>query len=112
MVQAPQQEPIIATNTGEMLLLLGLYINHDVQLVTDLARIIRFQLLFHLPKCDSLDEAAASASEAAVSKVCPFPSSLLQNMTCQDLHSFLFEPWQQTPRMLGMCSMQPGKSLV
>ena len=38
-----------------MLLLLGVHIYNDVQLVTDLARVIRFQLLYHLPRAGRSD---------------------------------------------------------
>ena len=66
VMQLPQKEPEISTHCAEMLMLLGLHIYHDVQLVTDLARVVRFLLLFHLPRCGSGDD---SASEQAVDKV-------------------------------------------
>lgn len=37
----------------EMLMLLGMHTYNDPQLVTELARVVRMQLLYHLPRLGS-----------------------------------------------------------
>lgn len=62
-------EPEIGRECHEMLLLLGMQVYHDVQLVVDLTRVVRFQLLYHLARLSSSSSNVANMAESGVNKV-------------------------------------------